>query len=271
MTVPETRHPVDDQSDWLSDTEIQMRQLIDILLSWWKEILLFGLIGALVGGISILIARPLSDPDFQARSTLIMARVSSEANFDERFRIVSDGEELSAADNSSRRNALLGLVKSGAVAQAVINEIGEQLSVAVRTPEALLNQIQAEVVQTPENRSASDLIAITATADTPEKAVLLADTWAKHYVAHVNGLYNRIPLEVLDSVNTELATADGEFLSAQSKLQDFIAQNRIPRLNREINEKQNVLNTLQTARDAAFVTSINEELTRAADRLPKSD
>jgi uncharacterized protein involved in exopolysaccharide biosynthesis len=229
MTVQtQERMPAPDA--WAAEDEIDLRQYLDILIRWWREILLItGIIVALTA-VSILILRALLPPQYEASADVAIVRTVSDVNFDERFR--TNAEEL-GADNASlnaRRSALLGLVATGAIAQEVIAELGDTLSEEEQNPANLLGMVEAELASVNGTSSASDLIRIKITADDSEKAATIANAWARIYVHTVNTIYGQVPDEVLTSIETELASAEKQYLASQADLEAFIATNRIDEL-----------------------------------------
>jgi len=94
------------------------------------------------------------------------------------------------------------------------------------------------------------LIRITITADDADKAAAIANAWARIYVREVNTIYGQVPDEVLTSIETELATAQQQYLTGQANLEAFIATNRIDELSSLVAVLQQRLNqevTLQQA------------------------
>ena len=108
---------------------------------------------------------------------MAIARTQSSITFDERFTTLSQDQlqAISAADSAARRGALVGLVSSGAVAQAVIDQLGNLLSEEERSPADRLEEdrVTATFVGVAGNRGDSDLIRITVSADSAQKAALL--------------------------------------------------------------------------------------------------
>lgn len=246
---------------WELDDEIDLRHYIQVLIDWRREILLLAIMIAGVAGFAILLLRVLDSPQYQATATIAIARVKSDITFDDRFRTSSDTglSTLQSSDNS-RRAALLGLVDNGSIAQAVIQELGDTLREENQNPGILLTMIDAEIIKRADTRAESDLIAIHATADSPEKATAIANAWAKHYVEQVNTLYGQVPPEVLVSVETELEKADQEFQSLQVALEEFVADNQIMKLTRVITETQGIIDTLQEGKQTAISAIVEEEL-----------
>jgi len=241
MTVQtQERMPAPDA--WVAEDEIDLRQYLDILIRWWREIMLITVVIVALTAVAIITLRSVLPPQYEASADVAIVRTVSDVNFDERFR--TNAEEL-GVDNASlnaRRSALLGLVATGAIAQEVIAELGDTLSEEEQNPANLLGMVEAELASVNGTSSASDLIRIKITADDSEKAATIANAWARIYVRTVNTIYGQVPDEVLTSIETELASAEKQYLTSQADLEAFIATNRIDELTSLVTVLQQNIN-----------------------------
>ncbi len=251
---------------WLPEDEIDLRQYVLVLVAWWREIVLIALLTAVVAAALVLLSRFLLSPVYASSATVAIARTQSNISFDERFQTtVAQGDataNLRVIDYTARRSALVGLVASGNVAQAVIDQLGEQLDEEEREPAQLLGQVSAELSKLEDSpaNSTSDLILITVEAASAEKAAAIANAWAENYVALINKLYGEVPAELVASVEMELGLAQTTYEQAQSGLEEFIASNEIARFDRLIAEKQDIIQRLQQGKQTAITTLVDEEL-----------
>ncbi len=270
MTVsnPELpQRPVQPNPDtWLPEDEIDLRQYVLVLVAWWREIVLIALLTAVAAAALVLLSRFVLPPVYEASATVAIARTQSNISFDDRFQTqVAQGDATANSrviDYNARRSALLGLVASGNVAQAVIDQIGDRLEEDERQPSRLLEQVSAELVR-PEGSSAnisSDLILITVQASDAPLAAEIANAWAENYVVLINKLYGEVPAELVASVEVELGQSQATYEQAQRELEEFIAQNDIDRLNRLIAEKQDIIQSLQRGRQTAISTIVDTQL-----------
>lgn len=254
-----------DQPDWVDD-EIDLRQYIQVLLDWWREIVLITIIAVAISASGLYFLRSLETPIYSAAATVAIARVTSDVNFDERFRTLSD--DASAAQSSiadSRRAALVGLVSSGAIAEAVIAELDDMLTEDEQQPAILLERVDANIVPGSNTRVESDLIRISATAEAPAKAAAIANAWAEHYVEEINNIYGQVPAEVQTAIQGELVEAQAAYDQAQDNLEAFVADNQVKSLRRQIEEKQAIVSTLQAGKQTAVATIVDEELQARSD------
>lgn len=228
---------------WAAEDEIDLRQYIDIIIRWWREILLITFAVALFAALAILALRLLLPPGYEASADVAIVRTLSDVTFDPRFRTTSDEQVAEPGSANARRTALLGLVATGAIAQEVIAQVGNQLTAKELVPANLLEMVKAEAATTTGvANAASDLIRITVTADTPEKAAAIANAWGRAYVDEVNTIYGQVPDEMLNSIQTELATAQQTYTTNQANLEAFIAGNQIDELNSQVTMLQQRIN-----------------------------
>lgn len=256
--MPSLPKAIDDED------EIDLRQYLEALIAWRWEILATMVAAALLAMGGVLAMRLLLPPVYKATATVVIARTSSNINFDDAFRTVLTEQNLTTAQRadvlvSTRRAALVGLVFNGAVAQSVAAALDASFDEGERLPSRLLERIEATAAA-PGSRTEGDLIRITARADSPQKAAALANAWAHSYVEHVNQLYGQVPEPLMASVQSELAQAEETFQNAQRALETFIADNQINLLDRQIAEKQQIIASLQASKQAALQTLLDEEL-----------
>ena len=215
---------------WAAEDEIDLRQYLDVLIRWWREIVAITLGAVVLAAVGILLMRLVLPPKYEASADVAIVRTVSDVNFDERFRTNPEQLGVDTVSLSARRGALLGLVATGAIAQEVVTQLGDTLSAEEQNPANLLEMVEAELASASGTNADSDLIRIKVTADDPEKAAAIANVWARLYVREVNTIYGQVPNEVLASIQTELAAAEKQYLTSQANLEVFIASNRIDEL-----------------------------------------
>lgn len=240
------------------DDEIDLRKYLDILIAWWKEILLIGVLSAVAAGLGIIALRLVVGPEYAASADIVMARLVSQIALDERVSISGDDQMTGVI---SRRAALVELVRSGAIAQAVAEELDGLLTEEERDPSVLVESVKAETLMAPDGRTPSDLIRITATADDPGKAAAIANAWAKHYIRQANAVFGQVPQEVLESVQAELGGAAAAHQAALTALQTYIASSPIDTLQRQIDEKTALRDSLQLGRNTVLDTIAAQDRT----------
>ena len=242
-----------------NDDFIDPRKYLDLLILWWREIVLCTVIGAISAGGSAYLLQSLTSPTYQAAATAIIARSTSSVTLDERFQTDSDE---SAAVSAARRASLVGLVKNGAIADQVVMTLALNGETGDLTATALLDRVVAEAVPSTDSRTPSDLIRITATAGSPELASAIANEWLRFYVEEVNQLYGQVPVEVFDAVVAEQIQSEDDFAAAQQNLEAFIAQSRATALNRQIAEQQALLDAVNRSQINAQVSALDQDADR---------
>ncbi len=202
--------------------KIDLRRHLIRLFSWWREFsLVFVLVTALTFAISWSYQHLLS-PSYTAIATVLIVSKTSEL------------EGLPAI--TSRQAAMLGLVYNGKVATAVLKRIGGQLDAEERNMTWLMSSVSAYLSGAQSRQNLSDLISIKVTADSPEKALSIADTWGEEYVREVNLVWIS-SRERHSAVMQGITRILDEYTLAQSKLKEHITRNEINRIDRQIEEK----------------------------------
>ena len=252
------------------DDEIDLRQYLDVLIAWRWEILAIMVLATLVAAGVVLVQRAVTPPVYSATATLAIARTGRDIQFDENFRTTLDAENPA----NTRRIALVGLVTSNAVAEVVAKGLSDAFDEKERAPIQLIKQIEAAAVTAPGSRTEGDLIQITARAGEPEKAAELATTWAKVYVEYANRLYGDVPVQLIESVQNELAQAQVAYDSTQAKLESFLSANGVSSLERRITEKTNLIDSLQQNQLQVMQAYIEQQIAavkQVADALLKQE
>ena len=231
--------------------DVSLGRYVRVLVAWWREIGL-GTVLAAVGSGALILALQVILPKYETSSDVAIVRMTSSVALDKKFSTGATSDDakrlrMRAVESMAKRAALLGLVKSGNVAQAVSERLREQLDEEEGHAARLIEEIGAELVTvgTLSPRNTSNLIRMTASADLPEKAAAIANAWAEEYVDHVNRLYRHTPSDQLDSIVAELEKTREAHGAAQKKLETFIANSNVGQLNRWIEAKHNIVVNLR--------------------------
>ena len=138
-TIAPQRHA---EESWSESDEIDLTRYFGVLRRRWLEIVLVTVGVIVLTAVGVLLYRQVTPPVYEANATAAIVRTSTDVRFDERFTTSSDQPNL---DVNSRRAALVALVKSGSIAQQVIDELGDQLPLKLQSPARLLNAVTAEM------------------------------------------------------------------------------------------------------------------------------
>ena len=232
---------------------VSLGNYVFALASWWRESVL-GMILAGVGGAGLLLTVELILPRYESFCDVAVIPTEANVSIDDTLRMATASVRARHFEAEARREGLLGLVNNGSVARAVAERLRNRWGEKNPKPAELLEQIHSRLVVSikSQNRAnISDLIRITARADRAEKAAALADAWADEYVKHVNVLYQQVPENVLHGVASELTAAREAYTVTQRKLESFIANDPTPQLERLIDQKRNIIESIKEIRAAA--------------------
>ena len=161
--------------------------------------------------------------------------------------------------------SLLQLSRSSVVATAVYAELKDQLPSSMQSPERLLRYVVAEVPLSEDERFSSNIIRVTVTTTDPAVSAMLANSWAHHMVDFINGLYGEVPETTIVSVTAERDDAFSEYQAAQVAYENFIADNQIDSLNRQIQQKNRVRDEIMTNYTRMLTALVSSEYNTRLD------
>ena len=252
----QSQEPASNPQPLEADDEIDLRKYAGVLISRWKEVALVAVLAVVLAAGGVLFLRSTSVPSYTATAGAAIVRTQTDVNLDERFTTSSNAP--AQADVGSRRGALLGLSPTAEIAEQVIAELGGMLSPKEQNPAELLRMVAGSVAPGGGRTTLSDLIDITATADSPEKAAAIANAWGKYYVQEVNRIYGQVPDEMLISVDAELARARVAYEKAQGNLESFLATSPLAALTRQLQDQQNTVTQLGEIRNRALQAYVDQ-------------
>lgn len=229
------------------EDELDLRGHILSVLEWWREILLITILGAFAAVALGVYLYQNQEDTYTASAEIILARVISRVNLeDDRITTTVD---MGGTDNTWRAS-LTQLAINGTVALDVYNDLVDELPVELRAPAAILRTVKAELAGDDNIRAPSNILRITVSTPYTETSALIADSWARNLIRHVNMLYGEIPQETIDAVQGDLANARREFEATQREYERFIAENRIEEYESELETKTLVRSNLLANRRA---------------------
>jgi uncharacterized protein involved in exopolysaccharide biosynthesis len=210
----------------LYEEEIDLRPYIQALIEKW-----YWVVGtAVVAAVIAFVASSLTPPTYEAETAVAIVRTRTDITFDPR--IVTEDEAF-ARDQNARRTALVALVTSTDVIEAVLADMGDQIEPNQRRVNALRNMVTAV--------SDGDLIRIRVRHGQSATAADLANSWGRQYERHINQLYGSGRGEGLETITAQVQTARTRYETAQSDLETFTRTSRIAALSTEIEAQERVL------------------------------
>ena len=258
------------QSSDRNDEHVPLASYVLVAASWWREIFLgASLAAAAAGALAFLV--DVVAPKYAASAGVAIIDTSTTVALDESFQAAESVFLRRGNDRGylARRAALLGLVKSGNIAEAVVGSMDWLEAEDPMKLSALLESVSAELVTigAVTDRNQSDLLSITFEADSPEKAVLGANAWATQYVTEVNRVFMPVTTSVVTNVQRRLEEAEDTYTTAQMELEKHLAANNVEQLQRRVDVMREDLLKLNEIRGDFLAMQTDAQTTRPADSL----
>lgn len=232
-------------------------ELVRLLRRSWRLLVIGPVAAAVAAALLSLFVLPMR---WDATSSLIMTLVKPSISLDPRVQTVSDEDlvRTSSSDDRGRRETLLGLVLSDDVIGQLWQEASGDLPANVQSVTDLKERLQ------PSARA--NVLNLTARGDTPAQAARLANLWAQVAEQRINALYSQA-MQPPTQAAAQAAAAQKNYLEAEQALIVFLQSSPIDELQRQIDQKKSVLDTLQRQQVKALETRLQSRL----DNLNKLD
>ncbi len=229
---------------YVYDDEIDLREYLDTLLRWWREILSLTLLCAIIAGA----VSSLLPPIYEATASVALIKERSTLDLGSTLTTITDEELTLSTGRAERRNAMAQLVSNPLVAEQVIADLGEAwFTEGERDPSQLVRKVDGEAVER------ADLIAIRVSDGDPQRAAALATAWGRAYVDFINRFYSPTGGNY-EAIVAQLAASERSYDTAQTGLQTFTRDNQIDELSRAIAERKATLDRLQADKKAVLTT-----------------
>jgi uncharacterized protein involved in exopolysaccharide biosynthesis len=244
------------------DDVFDLGKYIETLFRQWRLILSFTIIFTLAAYFLTL----FQSSAYQAQALVATTRYSSDVSFGTDIETISESD-LNAyryVDRKARLNTFIELVKNPLVAEAVIEDLGDQLNGNLKDPRILLKTVTGELV------SNTDTIAIKVNHTDPILAAAIANSWSRSYVKYINNLYSEGSLdESYQAMQAQINSAKTAYEAAEEMNVAFKKENKIAELTRQITERQTLIENLSTARIQDLTSQLDDSLAEArrVDRL----
>ncbi len=240
-----TKETMDTQRQGGLDNAIDLRSIVDAIWAWRWEILLIGVVTAIVAVAAAMIYSNVTPPTYGASADVVVAKLASEVRLDERIQTSSDTLENGA--NNSRRAAYVQLASSSTVAKAAAETLAQLVPEPIDYID-LKDMVTVVATTAQDGRTPSDLIRIEVVASDPDLAAVIANVWAKEYIDTVNEVFGQLPFGVIESLDQELSDAQAAYGTSQQLLDTYLAQSTVSLLEAQINEKKALFDELQNSR-----------------------
>jgi uncharacterized protein involved in exopolysaccharide biosynthesis len=235
---------------------------IETLLRQWRLILCLTLIFTLAAYFITL----TQSTTYQAQALVATTRSSSDVSFGTNIETISESDinGYRYVDRKARLNTFVELINNPLVAEAVIEDLGDQLNGNQQDPRILMKKVTGSLIPS------TDTIAIQVSHNNPILAAAIANAWAQSYVKYINTLYSEVRLdESFQAMQDQVSNAKIAYDVAEEMHVAFKKENRIAELSRQITERQTLIENLSTARIQDLTSQLNESLeeARRVDRL----
>jgi capsular polysaccharide biosynthesis protein len=210
------------------EEEIDLRQYIEVLFKYKFWIAGLAVLAALVA-FAMGSRRAVV---YQAEASLAILRDRAEVILEPNYRTLSEDELSPRTDIGTLRATFATLAGSPSVAVAVLEQMGERLTVSAKE---LQEQVSASVN--------GNLIVILASDRDPQLAADIANTWAQQAGIYINSIYGQ-PTQPME-LHLQFQDTQGRHQTALGELEAFLAQNQIPDLEREIQYRQDLIDSFQ--------------------------
>ena len=218
------------------DDEIDLRPYINaIRKKWW----LIALVTILTAS-AALIYGLIQVRNYEASATILLTRTRTSLLLANQFPTINE-----PIDSRSRMEAMLEIAGSDALMMQAMEGIHELY------PEN--GVLREELEKAVELSSSGDTIKITASNEDPVYAAAIANAWAENAVSAINYAYSgeQLPAEI----QLSLAPAQIEYKTAQEELEDFLIDNQVDILQKQIVENSALLDEL--VRDRTWKIAYN--------------
>ncbi|HUV93416.1 MAG TPA: Wzz/FepE/Etk N-terminal domain-containing protein [Anaerolineae bacterium] len=237
-------NPQAQQAQYTED-EIDLRAYIQVLVKYWWFIVGAAMVAAVVAVVMGLGGAPV----YEARAAVIITQSKAELTLEPKFKIVGGGLTGLGGDAAALRSALAGLVTNATVASEVLASLGDGLSPELHDLGRLMTMVDGEVVH-------GNLIQITVRSSSPVTASLVANAWGAEYESYVNQLYGGGEADSVATIGAQAGEARAAYEVAEEALVEFTGESRIAELTRLIEEKQEIIKSLQAAKQKALAAKL---------------
>lgn len=196
--------------------------------------------GALIAGVAAAVLSIIWPRSYEAETQLLMTKLRPDLSLDPQFETVS-GENVvneSIQQDQVRLQTLIGLASSADLTVDVLSRLQDVLPAAQQT--------RGYLKAVTKTFSVGNLIIFRVRADTPQKAADVANAWAQAYEERVNRLYSTTSPSVAE-IQQQVAAAQASYEKAKSDMEAFLQQDQEDELTRQIDQKKQILDDLQTS------------------------
>lgn len=204
------------------EDEIDLREYAAVLRRRWLMVLGIPAVAVVVAALLSFFVLP---PEYEATAGVVVLKARTEVEFAPNIR-TELGQDV---DIQSRREALQTLVTSRSLAAQVIEQLGDRLPADQRRVDDLLDSVSSTLN--------GDLLTIKVTHEDPALVAEIANAWVDTYTTYVNPLFSDVAQRP-ETLAPQVQNAEQNYQTAEQALVQFLADNQIQRLQREVGDLQ---------------------------------
>ena len=230
------------------DDEIDLRELVTTLLSGWKTILLITFV---TGFMAFALSKWVLPEKYEATAYITISEPTVQfAESEQGVTIHSTLPDMTSVTELATNLALLEEVTMTSEVTPLWDAENDSLE----------GMVEASSI-------GSDQLRLVVSDTTPERAVLLANIWAREVALQINKLYGVDA--IVDDIAQQVGQAQENYAQAQSLLEEELAQNRRVLIQAQLNSVTGNLDCI-LYRDSA-ATRILEDLETLESNLKKQE
>ncbi len=227
---------------------MNFQYVLDVLRRrWW---VLAGGVILFAGLYAATNARPAA-PSYEAQAGLFILPSAFQIELEPQFKTVAQAQPSDSGSKIDRRNALLALLKSPTIAEAVFSELQGALPVGIVIPQQLLTMVDGAV--------AGEVFLVKATAPEPELSSNIANAWARTFEKLANTTFGSPATP--SNLDADITAAHEAYAQAQDRYLAAVADSKALELQNRLTERQTLIGGLRQARALASQAAF----TRRAD------
>ncbi|NOZ73044.1 MAG: hypothetical protein GXP38_14225 [Chloroflexi bacterium] len=211
---------------------MNLAYLIDIFRRRWWIVASIILLALLSHGFAL--KRSQQTLSYTSKAGLFILPTDIRVKLEPQLTTVDSGLPRDNNAKSDRRQALLALVKSPVIAEAVFNRLRDQLSSEISNPGALLSRIKGSV--------GGEVLLIHATFGESRLAAEVANAWAVAYEAKANAIFGNTVTP--DNLDVEVENARVAYEAAQDHYVLFLADSPLLELQRRLDDRNALLDQI---------------------------
>ncbi len=231
------------------EDEIDIREYVLMLVRHWRLIVgLTLLAAAMTFAVSLFLPK-----QYAASATIAITNPRYVLQFDPRIETVNNTQTTNNMQVNAK--AYLGLATS----DAVLTQLLEAPAVApLIDGTGTLEDLRRKMLKATAGADPS-LVVLKVTDTDPARAAAIANAWAELYVAYIGDVYGQTQQNQA-SFETQAVARKADYDTAQRALEEFLGNNSVSKLQRQINTLQTLIDSYQAELDTSQGLPLTEQV-----------